>query len=312
MTTELTTSPRRAAAVLRRGGTCAVPTETVYGLAALADDAGAVEAVFRAKGRPADNPLIVHVLRAEHAARVAEVTEVGRMLLDAFAPGPLTVVLRARAGLAAGVTAGLETVAVRVPQGREIRDVLRWLGRPVVAPSANRSGRPSPTTWQSVRDDLDGRIDAILKAPPARIGIESTVVDATGDVPLVLRPGAVSLDDLRAVVPSARTADPLADALRQSPGTRHRHYAPRAAVRVVHVEHADPSPDAAWIGLSTPPPGYASVTVCPGVSDYARRLFDAFRRSDAAGLARIDAEPVPEDGGLGSAVMDRLRRAAAR
>ncbi len=312
MTTELTTDPRRAAAVLQRGGTCAVPTETVYGLAALASDADAVEAVFRAKGRPADNPLIVHVLRAEHADALAEVTETGRRLLQAFAPGPLTVVLPVRPGLAPAVTAGLATVAVRVPRGREIRDALRWLGAPVVAPSANRSGRPSPTTWQAVRDDLDGRIDAILQAPPTTIGIESTVVDATGDVPLVLRPGAVSLDDLRAVVPSARLAEPLADALRQSPGTRHRHYAPRARVRLVAVEEAEPSLDAAWIGLSAPPPGYGAVTVCPTVSDYARHLFDAFRQSDAAGLARIDAEPIPEDGGLGSAVMDRLRRAAQR
>ena len=188
--------------------------------------------------------------------------------------------------------------------------MLRWLGAPIVAPSANRSGRPSPTTWQAARDDLDGRVDAILQAAPAVIGIESTVVDATGDVPLVLRPGAVSLDDLRAVVPSTRPADPLADALRQSPGTRHRHYAPRATVRL--VEGAEPSADAAWIGLSTPPAGYGLVAVCPTVSEYARRLFDTFRQSDAAGLARVDAEAVPEDGGLGSAVMDRLRRAAAR
>ena len=312
MTTELTTDPGRAAAVLGRGGTCAVPTETVYGLAALASDAGAVEAVFRAKGRPADNPLIVHVLRAEHAGAVAEVTETGRRLLEAFAPGPLTVVLPARPGLAPAVTAGLAPVAVRVPRGREIRDVLRRLGAPIVAPSANRSGRPSPTTWQAARDDLDGRIDAILQAPPTAIGIESTVVDATGDTPLVLRPGAVSLDDLRAAVPSTRVAEPLADALRQSPGTRHRHYAPRARVRLATVEEADPSRDAAWIGLSTPPPGYGAVAVCPTVADYARQLFDVFRRSDAAGLTRIDAEPVPLDGGLGSAVMDRLRRAAQR
>ena len=312
MTTELTTDPRRAAAVLQRGGTCAVPTETVYGLAALADDADAVEAVFQAKGRPSDNPLIVHVSRVEDVEHVAEMTPAAGALFHAFPPGPLTVVLQARPGLAPAVTAGLETVAVRVPQGREIRDVLGWLGAPVVAPSANRSGRPSPTTWQAARDDLDGRIDAILQAPPTRIGIESTVVDATGSVPLVLRPGAVSLADLRAVVPLARLADPLADALRQSPGTRHRHYAPRATVRLVAVGDAEPSPDAAWIGLSTPPPGYGAVTVCRELPDYARRLFDAFRQSDAAGLARIDAEAVPEDGGLGSAVMDRLRRAAQR
>ncbi len=312
MTTELTTDPDRAAAVLRRGGTCAVPTETVYGLAALAHDAGAVAAVFRAKGRPADNPLIVHLLHLGGVAEVAEVTAAGRALLEAFAPGPLTVVLRARPGLPPAVTAGLETVAVRIPHHRAFRDVLRALGAPVVAPSANRSGRPSPTTWQAVRDDLDGRVDAILTGTPARIGIESTVVDATGDVPVVLRPGAISLDRLRSVVPAARMAEPGADALRQSPGTRHRHYAPRARVRVVTLGHARPAPHAAWIGLAAPPPGYGFEVVCRDLADYARRLFDTFRQSDARGLTQVDAQAVPEDGGLGSALMDRLRRASAR
>lgn len=310
MTTELTTDPTRAAAVLRRGGTCALPTETVYGLAALAHDPEAVAAVFRAKGRPVDNPLIVHVLRADEVDRVADVTDAGRRLLDAFAPGPLTVVLPARPGLPSAVTAGLATVAVRVPRGRAVREVLRGLGAPLVAPSANQSGRPSPTTWQAVRDDLDGRIDAILTGASARIGLESTVVDATGAVPLVLRPGAVSLDALRAVVPSTRRADPGVDALRQSPGTRHRHYAPQARVRL--VDAPEPSPDALWIGLAPPPPGYGAAVVCRDLADYARRLFDTFRQADAAGLARIDAEPVPEDDGLGTALMDRLRRACAR
>lgn len=312
MITTLTTDPTQAAAVLRRGGTCALPTETVYGLAALSHDADAVDAVFRAKGRPSDNPLIVHLLRVSHVDEVAEMSETGHALLEVFSPGPLTVVLRAKPGLPPAVTAGLATVAVRIPRGREIRDVLRGLGAPIVAPSANRSGRPSPTTWQAVQDDLDGRIDAILQGPPTQIGIESTVVDATGDTPVLLRPGAVSLADLRAVIPSARLADAEDDALRQSPGTRHRHYAPSARVRIVASGQGQPSTRAAWIGLSAPPSGYGSVTVCRDLADYAQRLFHTFRQSDAAGLVQIDAEAVPEDGGLGSALMDRLRRAEAR
>lgn len=294
--------------MLRRGGLCAIPTETVYGLAALAHDAGAVGRVFEAKGRPADNPLIVHLAEAAEAEGVAHVTPAGRRLLAAFAPGPLTVVLPARPGLPSAVTAGLETVAVRVPAAALAAAVLRATGA-LVAPSANRSGRPSPTTWQAARDDLDGRVDAVLQGPPTAVGIESTVVDATGPVPLVLRPGAVTLDALRAVCPDARPVGDGAEA-RRSPGTRHRHYAPRARVRLVEdVRQSEPTPDAAWIGRSVPPPGYALVTVCADVADYARRLFDAFRRADAAGLARVDAEAVPE-AGLGVALMDRLRRAA--
>ncbi len=229
-------------------------------------------------------------------------------LLGAFAPGPLTVVLPARPGLPPSVTAGLDTVAVRVPSAPLALAVLGATG-PLVAPSANRSGRPSPTTWQAARDDLDGRVDAVLQGPPTEVGLESTVVDATGPVPLVLRPGAVTLGALRALLPDVRT-DAGADGERRSPGTRHRHYAPRAHVRLVDdVRQCAPGADAAWIGLSEPPPGYALVTVCPDVAGYARRLFDAFRRADAAGLARIEAEVVPEVG-LGVAVMDRLRRAA--
>ncbi|WP_420454372.1 L-threonylcarbamoyladenylate synthase [Rubrivirga sp.] len=309
MRTRLLRDPDEAAAVLRRGGLCVVPTETVYGLAARADDPDAVAAVFRAKGRPSDNPLIVHLADAAQADAVAHVTETGRGLLAAFAPGPLTVVLPARPGLPSAVTAGLGTVAIRVPSAPLVLAVLGGTG-PLVAPSANRSGRPSPTTWQAARDDLDGRVDAVLRGPPTEVGIESTVVDATGPVPLVLRPGAVTLDALRALFPDARAIGDGDEVGRRSPGTQHRHYAPRARVRVVDdVRQWAPGPDAAWIGLSEPPPGYALVAVCPDVAHYARRLFDTFRRADAAGLSRIDAEAVPPVG-LGLAVMDRLRRAA--
>ena len=311
MQTLLTRSPADAAGVLARSGLCALPTETVYGLAARADDADAVAAVFRAKGRPADNPLIVHLGDVAQARHVAEVGDLGRALLAAFAPGPLTVVLPARSGLVSAITAGLDTVAVRVPGAATAREVIGRLGVPVVAPSANRSGRPSPTTWQAVEEDLGGRIDAILQGSPTDVGLESTVVDATGTAPIVLRPGAVTLDDLRRVFPSARPVSE-GDVAARSPGTRHRHYAPRARVRLIEsVADAVPSPRAAWIGTGPPPDGYGLVTVCAGPSDYARRLFDAFRRADAAGLTRIDALAVPDDG-IGAAVMDRLRRAAAR
>ena len=309
--TLLTTSVAEAAAVLRRGGTVAFPTETVYGLGASALDADAVAAVFRAKGRPADNPLIVHLADAADADALAVVTDAAARLLAAFAPGPLSLVLRQRGRLPAAVTAGLDTVAVRVPGDETARALLRAAGVPLVAPSANRSGRPSPTTWEAARDDLGGRIDAVLQGPPAEVGLESTVADATGPVPVVLRPGAVSLEALRAVVPATVALAALADDARaRSPGLRHRHYAPAARVRLVE-RGGQPGADAAYIGLDPPAPGYGRVAVCPDVEAYARLLFSFFREADAAGLRRIDAQAVP-DTGLGWALMDRLRRAANR
>lgn len=309
--TLLTRSTAEAAAVLRRGGTVAFPTETVYGLGAAATDADAVAAVFQAKGRPSDNPLIVHVASTAAAADVADVGPLAERLLAAFVPGPLSLVLPARGGLPPAVTAGLDTVAVRVPGTPSARALIRAAGVPVVAPSANQSGRPSPTTWHAVRDDLDGRIDAILQGKPTSVGIESTVVDVTGPVPVVLRPGAVTLEALRAVVPETELFRPTSDAGPvRSPGLRHRHYAPRARVRLLRqLAEAEPAPDAAFIGLEAPPSGYGQVQTCATVEDYARTVFATFREADAAGLARIDALAVPERG-LGRGLMDRLRRAA--
>ena len=312
----LTDSAVDAAAVLGRGGLVAFPTETVYGLGAAARDARAVARVFEAKGRPADNPLIVHVAAVGAVDEVAVVTPLGAALLAAFAPGPISLVLPGRGRLPDAVTAGLDTVAVRVPGHRPARSFLEAAGVPVVAPSANRSGRPSPTTWEAVVDDLGDRVDAVLRGPLAEIGLESTVVDATGRAPVVLRPGAVTFESLSEAFPGSTLAsgDEAGGAAR-SPGLRHRHYAPRARVCLLAAppdRDADGrgGADAAYIGLTAPPPGYALVEVCPDLDAYARRLFDLFRRADAAGLVRIDAEAVPE-GGVGRAIMDRLRRAAA-
>ncbi len=309
--THLTRSVSEAAAVLRRGGTVAFPTETVYGLGASALAAAAVDAVFRAKGRPSDNPLIVHLATADDVRQVAHVTPLAQTLLDAFAPGPLSLVLRARGVLPGAVTAGLDTVAIRVPGPETTRALIAAAGVPVVAPSANRSGRPSPTTWEAVRDDLDGRIDVILQGEPTQVGIESTVVDATGDAPVVLRPGAVTLEALRAVVPTTTMlrATPSEGPVR-SPGLRHRHYAPTAHVRLLRtLADAEPAPDAAFLGLVEPPDGYGLVRVFASVEDYARALFAAFREADARGLRRVDVLAVPETG-LGRGLLDRLRRAA--
>lgn len=308
--TRLLDTPADAAAVLRRGGLVVLPTETVYGLAADATDAEAVARVFEAKGRPSDNPLIVHLATVDAVARVALVTPLGARLLDVFAPGPLTLVLPSRGTLPPAVTTGLDTVAVRIPALDLTRDVIRRTGVPLVAPSANRSGRPSPTTWAAALADLEGRVDAVLRGEPARVGLESSVVDATGDTAVLLRPGGVSLEALQEVDPGARALAAGAAGGDRSPGLRHRHYAPRARVRLLTtLAEAAPGPDALFVGLEAPPPGYGHVEVPPDIETYAHRLFALFREADAAGFARIDALGVAE-AGLGRALMDRLRRAA--
>jgi L-threonylcarbamoyladenylate synthase len=257
----------RAAALLRAGELVAIPTETVYGLAVRADDAAAVTRLFVAKGRPSDNPLIVHVADVADVLRVAhEVTPLAALLLTHLAPGPLTVVLDARADLPREVTAGLDSVAVRIPDHPVARRVLRASEVPLAAPSANRSGRPSPTRAAHVLDDLDGRIAAVLDGGATQHGLESTVVDARGSTPIVLREGAISREQLAAVLrqhgrehadggqgagpavgqgvgigPGARSGTAPAREgcvagepdVARSPGLRHRHYAPEVQVIVV-------------------------------------------------------------------------------
>ncbi|MBP9664516.1 MAG: threonylcarbamoyl-AMP synthase, partial [Pyrinomonadaceae bacterium] len=205
MKTVVTEDVEIAASFIRGGGTVAFPTETVYGLGANVFDEAAVAKIFEAKRRPADNPLIAHVASVGQIAELAtEVTERAERFIQAFFPGPLTVVVRKKKNVPLIASAGLDTIGVRMPRGELAQTFLKACGVSVVAPSANLSGRPSPTTWEAVLEDLDGRIDCILQGEPTEIGLESTVVDCTGDVPVLLRTGAVSLDALRAVVSETR------------------------------------------------------------------------------------------------------------
>ncbi|WP_343069884.1 L-threonylcarbamoyladenylate synthase [Jannaschia sp. Os4] len=298
-----------AARVLRGGGLVALPTETVYGLAARADDPDAVARIYAAKGRPSFNPLIVHVADAAMAAEVAEVAEVdavARGLMDRFWPGPLTLVLPARRGLAQAVTAGLPTVAVRCPDGIA-RDVIRAVGVPLAAPSANPSGRVSPTTAAHVLDGLGDRIDAVLDGGPCAVGIESTILRV--HPPTLLREGGLAAEEVEAALghPLERDTTPGRVA---APGQMGSHYAPKAAVRLGVAVRA---PDAVFVGYGT---AQADVLLSEAGDpvEAAARLFAALRAADdiatARGLSRIDVAPVPEEG-LGRAVNDRLRRAAA-
>jgi L-threonylcarbamoyladenylate synthase len=304
-----------AAARLRAGGLVAFPTETVYGLGVAALDAAAVRRLFAAKGRPADDPLIVHVADAGGlAALVAERPAIVDTLAARFWPGPLTIVLRRSPLVPNEVTAGLDTVAVRVPAHPVAHALLAAAGIPVAAPSANLFSRPSPTRAAHVLEDLDGRIDMVLDGGPTKVGVESTVLDLSGPVPLVLRPGAVTLDMLRPLLPDVHLRDGAATAGPQrSPGLLAKHYSPRAPLTLyegaservrARLQRDAESARAAGrrVGLFLPEDDAEAV---------ASRLYAALRELDADGVDEILACLPPGTGGLSQAVADRLRRAAA-
>jgi L-threonylcarbamoyladenylate synthase len=319
--TPLITDVAQAAALLRAGALVAFPTETVYGLGGDALDGRAMAAIFAAKGRPEFNPLICHFASAE--AAFAEVAADGRAqaLAARFWPGPLTLVLPRRPGcrvdLLAG--AGLDTLAVRVPAHPLALDLLRQVGRPVAAPSANRSGAVSPTTAAHVLDGLGGRIAAVLDGGPCAVGVESTVLDLSSRGAALLRPGGVPVEAIEAAIGAVGRPVPLAAAAAtrnlRSPGMLLSHYAPSLPVRLGAT--AVTGEEALLAFGPRPLPGAGAVwNLSPGgeVQEAAARLFAGLRWLDAEGrrlgLARIAAMPVPE-AGLGAAIGDRLARAAA-
>ena len=313
-----------AAELIKKGELAAFPTETVYGLGADALNESAVQKIFEAKGRPADNPLIVHVSDFSQLALIArDIPVVAEKLMVSFWPGPLTVVLPKKAEVSTYVTAGLDTVAVRLPCHPIAIELIRLAGTPVAAPSANRSGSPSATTWQAVADDLDGRIAGIIKGEPTSFGLESTVVDATCDPPRVLRPGGVTFEQLKEVCESIQPysggfASQRTEGV-NSPGLKYKHYQPRAKVVVFTTDSLEFELQRAfdrlsrvhYIGLNSPTNAlrFGAVVVCRDVDEYATKLFDTFRKADSAGAAWVYCEAVQEVG-IGVALMDRLRRAS--
>lgn len=322
----------RAAEILSRGGLVALPTETVYGLAADGLSAAAVAGIFAAKGRPADNPLILHIADLGDLERiVVEPPALAFKLADAFWPGALTMVLRRQASVPTIVSAGLPTVAVRMPADPVARAIIRACGRPLAAPSANRSGRPSPTCAAHVAADLDGRIDLIVDGGSTEYGIESTVLDLSElgrgeEAPLLLRQGALTREVLLEQIGSLREG--AGAAASRSPGLRHRHYAPQAKLEIVaRSELASRARALSAAGLrigviagdellfadgdgDPKIRGVSWLRLEGGLEGYARALFAALRTLDQIGVDRILAAKVPEFG-IGRALMDRLRRAAA-
>lgn len=300
-----------AASAIRRGRLVAFPTETVYGLGADGLDADAVRAIYRAKGRPSDNPLILHLAAPGEAEGVALVDERARRLMELFWPGPLTLVLPARCDVVPFVTrGGLDTVALRMPSHPVALALIEAADRPVAAPSANRSGRPSPTEAQAVDEDLGESLAFLLDGGPTDMGVESTVVDATGPSLLLLRPGALALEKIEEA--AGLVERPRAGEGRRSPGTRYRHYAPDLPL-LLWGEAGLPEIDGSvgYMGLDEAPFSVARSVRFRSVEDYARGLFSALRHLERSGVDVLVAQWPPSQG-LGLAVRDRLLRASGR
>ena len=311
MKTILTKSPVEAAKFIKRGGVVAFPTETVYGLGANVFDETAIAKIFQAKQRPNDNPLIAHVGNIEQIKLlVKEITPHAERFIEAFFPAPLTLVLPKSKKVPLIATADLETIGVRMPRSETAREFLKYCETPLVAPSANLSGKPSPTDWQAVYEDLNGRIDCILQGEMTDIGLESTVVDCTSEKPLVLRSGAVTLEQLQEIIPETRAYKLQNNEAPKSPGLKHKHYAPRA--RVILIESSKfkiQDSRSAFIGINKPDQNFDLIKICSSVEDYAHEVFSFFRACDAEEIKTIYCETV-EEKGIGLALMDRLRRAA--
>ena len=307
----MTANATKAAEFIKNGGLVAFPTETVYGLGADVFDIKAIEKIFVAKGRPSDNPLIAHVAEKDQInLLVSEITDSAEKFIKAFFPAPLTLVLPKSAQVPLIATANLQTIGVRMPRHDLAREFLKECGVPLVAPSANLSGKPSPTTWQAVFEDLNERIDCILQGEQTEVGLESTVVDCTKDFPLVLRVGAVSLEDLQKIVPETEVYKSEKTENLPSTGLKYRHYSPQAKVVLINPKSEIRNPkSSAFIGLDEPLEEFALKKICSSVEEYAREVFAFFRRADAAGIKTIFCQTV-EESGIGRAVMDRLKRAA--
>ena len=322
-----------AGAIIRSGGLVAFPTETVYGLGGNAFDAGAAKKIYAAKGRPSDNPLIVHIADAADLDRLArEVPETARRLADAFWPGPLTLILKKQPTVPEATTGGLDTVAVRLPSLKTAQGLIRASGGFVAAPSANASGRPSPTSAVHCVEDLDGKVDLIIDGGDAVLGLESTVLDLTVTPPAILRPGFVTREMLEHVLSSPVTAPSLnevpADTAPKAPGMKYRHYAPAGALTVVtgadeavteyigeRLRHARKQKKPSGVICAAE---HVSVYDADAVRGYGARgdatsfanaLFALLREMDALRIEEIYAEGIPEEG-VGGALMNRLVKAA--
>ncbi len=300
-----------AVRILRSGGTVAFPTETVYGLGADASSAEAVARIYTAKGRPAFNPLIAHVANLDAARIQAIFSPQAEALAKAFWPGPLTLVLplAATATVCGLARAGLATLAVRVPDHPIARALIEATGRPLAAPSANRSGHMSAVTAAHVFADLNGAIDLILDGGPTRIGVESTIIACLDDGPRLLRPGGIARADIEAII-GAQLKEAHPSTALSAPGMMASHYAPRAQLRLDATTRSDNESGLDFGGRFAPSPEVLDLSPRGDLVEAAAHLFDYLHRLDEAGKAIIAVAPIPHHG-LGEAINDRLSRAAA-
>lgn len=318
----------KAGNIIKNGGLAAFPTETVYGLGASALDGGAVKKIYAAKGRPSDNPLIIHVCSKEQIFEYTrDVSDTAKKLIDAFMPGPFTVILKKKSVIPDEVTAKMDTVAVRFPENKIACALINAAGVPIAAPSANLSGKPSPTEAKHVIHDMRGRIECIIDGGSCDVGVESTIVDASGEIPVLLRPGGVTYDMLKSVVPETVIdahvlKSVAADEQPKCPGMKYRHYAPDADVTVVEGEKDAVQKKIRELlyenrntvtGVLTM---YESayddaVIISAGKTnrEYAKNLFAALRKFDDLGVKVVFAEFCDRDG-YGLAVKNRLYKSA--
>ena len=317
-----------AAAIIRKGGLLGIPTETVYGLGANALDADAVRRIYEAKGRPSDNPLIIHVPDASWLERYCrDIPQSAYRLADAFWPGPLTMILPRKPVVPDRTTGGLDTVGVRCPNHPVTLAIIEAADVPIAAPSGNTSGRPSPTCVADMREDMDGKIDGIFEGGASQVGVESTIIDLTCTPPRLLRPGGLPLEALQAVLGEVAIDKAVVSKLSEgekpkAPGMKYRHYAPRSPVTVVT---GSPEKSAAFLRENLPAgagvicfseyvslfPGHVVHDLGPAADkgEQARRVFDALREFDRESVTEIFAQ-CPDTAGLGLAVSNRLKKAA--
>ncbi len=318
------TGIKSACKILKNGGVVGIPTETVYGLAASAYNPEAISKIFTAKGRPQDNPLIVHIASVTTLNEIAEeIPEAALSCAEKFWPGPLTMVLKKTAKIPSCVSAGLDTVAVRMPSNQTAKRIISESGLPLAAPSANISGSPSPTSADHVLNDLDGKIDAVLMGEECNVGVESTVITLVGEHPVLLRPGGVTLEQLREVLPDitinkAVLSELAADEKAASPGMKYKHYSPKTEAFLVEGDDfpafVNQKPDAVAVCFEEECENIKIEKIIYGKKadpkTLAQNIFSVLREVDKIGKTEVFIH-APEKDGIGLAVYNRLIRAAA-